>query len=245
MAFEIKIALATFVLHTLEQSKHIPTAPPRERAERLASLPLTAALILLPALWPRTYTAHRDVFLALWRVTFFSAPLLRSSRGIQRVLDAPAAPGPLGFLGDLVKIGWGSRLFATALSGVSLPLSFWPAQLAVQAYATTRVLSNVSLCATRLANDPVMVRRLASLTALACDALLPSAALGAVVEGRECAFTFTLLHLIFGVILPTLLVAPQARHFWGFDARGKLATVWMGLCLTWLAAEFLTAHAQF
>ena len=45
--------------------------------------------------------------LIMTKLAFFSFPLLRQARGIQKALEATAMPGPFGFLVDIIKMAWG------------------------------------------------------------------------------------------------------------------------------------------
>ena len=109
MIFERNVAFVGFMLHTLTQMAHI-SCPWVEMRQRLASIIFTAMIFLFPALQPKLYLKHRDTFLTCFKIGFFSFPLLRRKRGIQRVLDSPATPGMFGFLLDLIKVAWGTLL---------------------------------------------------------------------------------------------------------------------------------------
>ena len=106
VAFDIKMSLGGFLLHTLVQIAHI-SCPWHERWQRLLSIPVSALQCLIPALAPGFYMKHRDMSLIMTKLAFFSFPLLRQARGIQKALEATAMPGPFGFLVDIIKMAWG------------------------------------------------------------------------------------------------------------------------------------------
>lgn len=107
VAFDIKMSFGGFLLHFLVQLAHI-SCPWSERWQRLLSLPVSAMQFLIPALAPAFYIKHRDMNLFATKMAFFSFPLLRKARGIQRALDTPATQGIFGFLVDLTKMAWGA-----------------------------------------------------------------------------------------------------------------------------------------
>lgn len=94
------------MLHFLVQLAHV-SCPWHEKWQRLLSLPVAAMVFIFPAMAPELYLRHRDLFLLCFKVSFFSFPLLRKPKGIQRVLNAAATPGLRGFIVDLVKMAWG------------------------------------------------------------------------------------------------------------------------------------------
>lgn len=106
VSFEARVGMMVFVLHFITQVAHL-SCPWHERWQRLLSLPVAVAPGACALLAPRWYIRHRWVVLVAFKVAFFAFPLLRQARGIQRVLDAPATPGPLGFVIDTIKIAWG------------------------------------------------------------------------------------------------------------------------------------------
>lgn len=108
--FERNVAFAGFLLHSLTQLAHI-WCPWPECRQRLFSIFFTAFVFLFPALMPRQYLQHRNTFLICFKLVYFSFPLLRKPRGIQRVLDSPATAGLSGFFLDLIKTAWG-KLYA-------------------------------------------------------------------------------------------------------------------------------------
>lgn len=100
-----------FFLHLATQLVSLRTwssLPASELAQRLASIAYSAALPLLPTLMPLAYLRHRQPIKLAWRIGFFSFPLLRQARGIQRVLEAAPSPGAAGALLDLAKTAWGA-----------------------------------------------------------------------------------------------------------------------------------------
>jgi hypothetical protein len=238
--FEIKVALGGFMLHLAVQIMHI-SCPWHERWQRLLSIPVASIMWALPLTAPEFYTRHRTAFLIIFKVIFFAFPLLRKARGIQRVLDAPATPGVGGFLIDIIKMGWGSRLLAVISSGLGQPLPFvW--QLIVQSYSVAMIRGNASLCSSRLMSDPLTVKRVRAFSMLSSEALLPSFCMGKLVSaGSECSFMFTLLHIIFGVLAPTL---PSIKESGWLDSRysGRLAVWWIGMSVTWAVAIMATLY---
>lgn len=240
VAFETRVAALGFTLHTLVQLQHM-ACPWHERWQRLVSIPYTAAQVAYPLLASgRTYLDYHDAFHWTFKMGFFTFPLLRRARGVQRVLDAVPSPGLSGFIIDLVKMAWGSRLVAVLCSGVGTPLSSVGAQLAIQAFCVAMVRGNESLCASALLGHPTTVARLRAFTAISFDALMPAFGMGALVAGRECAFVFTLLHLLLGVVAPTLPLILATPTVKGLDRRGRAGAVWLGLCAVWATAALIT-----
>lgn len=228
------------MLHTVVQFMHI-SCPWHERWQRLLSIPVSSVMWALPLTAPNFYLRHRTFILVTFKIIFFAFPLLRKARGIQRVLDAPATPGAGGFLIDIIKMGWGSRLLAVISSGLGQPLPLmW--QLIVQIYSVAMIRGNASLCSSRLMSDPLTVKRVRAFSMLSSEALLPSFSMGKLVSaGSECSFMFTLLHIIFGVLAPTL---PSIKELGWLDRRysGRLAVWWIGMSVTWAAAVMVTLY---
>ena len=106
IAFERNVAFSGFMLHFMVQIAHI-SCPWHERWQRILSVLITTSIFLFPTFCPETYLRYRNIFLFTFRIAFFSFPLLRKPRGIQRVLNAPASPGLMGCIIDLVKMAWG------------------------------------------------------------------------------------------------------------------------------------------
>jgi len=236
--FEVKVALWGFTFHTATQLMHI-SCPWHERWQRLLSIPVCSFVWALPLTAPHFYLRHRTFFLVIFKMIFFSFPLLRKARGIQRVLDAPATPGVWGFLIDIIKMGWGSRLLAVVLSGLGQPLPLvW--QLIAQVYSVAMILGNGSLCSSRLMSDPLTVKRVRAFSMISLEAFLPSFCMGKLVSaGSECSFIFTLLHIIFGVLAPTL-PSIKEREWLNMRYSGRLAVWWCGMSVTWAAAVMAT-----
>jgi hypothetical protein len=228
------------MLHTAVQLMHI-SCPWHERWQRLLSIPVLSVIWALPLTAPQFYLEHRTYTLVACKMVFFAFPLLRKARGIQRVLDAPATPGAGGFLIDIIKMGWGSRLLAVISSGLGQPLPLmW--QLFIQVYSVAMIRGNASLCSSRLMSDPLTVKRVRAFSMWSSEALLPSFCMGKLISaGSECSFMFTLLHIIFGVLAPTL---PSIKDSGWLDKRysGRLAVWWTGMSVTWAAAVMATLY---
>ena len=96
------------VLHGASQLKELSGAQGSEFWQRVGSIALVALLWLLPACAPRLWARRRTAFLTSIKFIFFTFPLLRRPRGIQRVLDGPATPGLLGVPRDLFRVAWGA-----------------------------------------------------------------------------------------------------------------------------------------
>lgn len=271
VVFERDIAFWGVLLHTLVQCAHMNCVW-SERWQQLLSIPFSSISFLVPTFFPRFYITHRDAFLFLFKVGFFSFPLLRKPKGIQRVLDAPATPGLYGVLVDLTKMAWGkyieitcsilsvylyyfrtsgelilfagSRLVAAFMLGISLPMTFW-AQIACQAFAICMIRGNESLCSTQLMTDPTTVKRLHVMIGLSSQIFLPPSAAvqQSLPPGSECAFTFTLLHLLFGILLPSLpslLRKLQYSRPAPSQAPSSLVIYWVGFVVTWAITMFVT-----
>lgn len=193
---------------------------------------------------PNLYLKHRNTFLICFKVGYFSFPLLRKPRGIQRVLDSPATSGLGGFFLDLIKAAWGSRLFVASLTGIFLPLSL-VSQIATQAFAIAMIRGNKSLCATQLMIDPLTTSRLhIFITLFSTILLLPSHESEVLLPpGKECSFIFTLLHLTFGIIIPSAPLALQKLNnvLPGGGGSHKIAICWIVFCLTWALALLITS----
>lgn len=240
VAFETKISFGMFLLHTLVQLAHI-SCPWSERWQRLLSIPCSALQFLIPAMAPSFYIKHRDMSLLATKLMFFSFPLLRKARGIQRALEAPAMPGTLGFVVDLAKMAWGSRLLAVCFSGILMPQSLL-FQFLVQLYATTMVLGNSSLCTTKLMTDPLTLKRVSAFTTLSLNAFVPFTGVDfddIVGPGEECRLLFNFMHIFFGILVPMLVVAVEKRAR-ERQKSGKLLRVWIALSVAWASALMLT-----
>lgn len=232
------------MLHFLVQIAHI-ACPPHEQIQRILSLPVTALVFVFPALAPELYLRHRNPFLLWFKVTFFSFPLLRKPKGIQRVLNAAATPGLRGFIVDLVKMAWGSRLFAAVSVGLGLPTSLIP-QILGQVYAIAMIRGNASLCSTQLITDPLTITRLRVFINLTSQMLLPVSNIQELLPpGTECSFIFTLLHLLFGIVVPSIPVILSKGTLCGPARQGPSKGViwWIGLSITWAVAVLFTAYA--
>lgn len=127
-----------------------------------------------------------------------------------------------------------------------LPLSLG-SQIATQAFAVAMIRGNKSLCSTQLMTGPLMTNRLnifiiwfSKILLLPLDEeeiLLP--------PGLECSFILTLLHLNFGIIIPSAPLALQKLKNILPDGgySRKLALCWMTASLTWALALLLTTLA--
>jgi hypothetical protein len=119
----------------------------------------------LPYLWarmsPTSFMKQRGIILSVIKVFYFSAPLLRRPRGVQRVLDAQPQPGKLGILIDTIKVIWGCRLMAIFIGSSALPSSLL-LYLPVLLYSTLSVRGNKSLCETELLSHPITAARIAA-----------------------------------------------------------------------------------
>lgn len=153
-------------------------------------------------------------------------------------------PGLDGFVLDLIKMAWGSRLFTATLSGLGLPLPLI-AHVAVQCFAIAMIRSNASLCLTQLMNDPLTTHRLRVFIYLFSGMLLPTSNVGHLLpDGSECMFIYNLLHFYFGITVPTIPLLLQTRMI----ADSKYTTHrfivwWIGLIVTWAVAVLVTAYA--
>lgn len=206
LAFDTRIGFLCFLLHTTTQFSHLG-CPWEERWQRLLSIPVSGAPWFLTLLAPSFYLRWRMQVYSWYKVAFFAFPLLRKPRGIQRVLDGDPSPGPLGFLLDVLKIAWGSRLFAVLQSGLAtrMPIAL---HVPLQLYSVLMVRNNASLCKAPLTTAPAVVERMRTVNAVACGMLVPP--LGQVCSrwlsehNRDCSFFVTQLHLLVGVVMTTL-----------------------------------------
>jgi hypothetical protein len=117
-SFDRKLALFSLFFHGSTQIASLlawHTLPASERWQRVASIVYAFGPLLIPLLFPEWYIRgnRRSWVLAIYRVGFFSFPLLRQPRGIQKVLGGAAQPGARGMLKDLLRLIWGARLLCT------------------------------------------------------------------------------------------------------------------------------------
>ena len=102
----MQMGLSGALLHTATQLAHMGCPWP-ERWQRLLSILVPNALWVLPLCAPRFFLRRRHWVVGLFTLVFYSFPLLRQPKGIQRAMDASATPGPAGFLLDILKMIWG------------------------------------------------------------------------------------------------------------------------------------------
>jgi hypothetical protein len=171
----------------------------------------------LPYLWarigPTSFVKQREIILSVIKVFYFSAPLLRRPRGIQRVLDAEPRPGKLGVLIDTIKVIWGCRLMAILIGSSALPSSLL-LYLPVLLYSTLAVRGNKSLCETELLSHPITAARIAAFHSWADRIVQPVlSSLGfselfavALNPKDQCEAYLNWMYAIVGLVLPTIVV---------------------------------------
>ncbi len=195
------------------------------------------------------HSRHREILYIGFKVIYWSFPLLRKAKGIQRVLDAPATPGPLGFLLDILKMLWGTRMFAQIYMSLSMPQSLAP-YFVCQVFSAAMLRLNRSLCGTRLMLDPLTQRRLRVFNYLSAQGLLPPGSMrwhsdgdgkDDISAGADCSFFLTLLLVGVGVALPTVSLG-LSRSSLNHKSR---AVVWfLAMQLSWAVALAVTAEVQ-
>lgn len=109
LSFDRKLALFGLLGHSLTQLKSISSVDvlSTEWCLRVVSIFFVSTYWLWPTLRPASYLRWRTPYQLAMHLVYWSSPLLRSNKGIQRVLDSPPGPGPLGLAGDLLKVVWG------------------------------------------------------------------------------------------------------------------------------------------
>ena len=115
VAFERDVAFGGFMLHTLVQIAHL-SCPWHEKWQRLFSIVYCSLGFLVPAFFPKLYIRYRESLIFCFKIGFYSFPLLRKRKGLQRVLDSAATPGQFGLIVDLVKMAWGKTINQTTHS---------------------------------------------------------------------------------------------------------------------------------
>lgn len=138
----------------------------------------------------------------------------------------------------------GSRLFAACTSGILFPMSFWM-QLISQSYVVYMTRGNDSLCSAELMTDPLTIERLRIFISLTSQVLLPTATMEPLLPaGSECSFIFTLLHLLFGVVWPSLSSLLLAFRSNSSDRQrpSRILIWWVGLIVTWAMAVLITSY---
>ena len=242
VSFEKRVGFLCFSLHVLTQITHL-SCPWNERWQRLVSIPVAGLPSLCLFLSPPLYMKWRTPLLLGNKLIFFAFPLLRQPRGIQRVLDAPATPGAVGFFVDTLKIAWGSRIIAVLVSGLSTRLDVLPHVL-IQIYSLLMVRNNSSLCSAPLMTDPLTLERMRAFNTASCGSLLPPlGVLGAgwaLPQRGDCSLFLTLLHVVIGVLAPTAVVVLAADDSgrrdgarW-FSVAGRQGTASQRLLMWWL-----------
>lgn len=178
-----------------------------ERWQRYVSILLPIPIVFWATFGPpKLYLRYRNILMVLIRVVFFSFPLLRRARGIQRVLDSPANQIPyIGYCLDILKIGWGSRLMAIVFSGVSMQIPI-ELHVPVQLYSIYMVLSNNTLCASTLCTDPLTISRFKSTMYILSPCFLPISAVPSIpfTADINCTAILTSLHLLFGLVATSI-----------------------------------------
>ncbi|PRW45349.1 hypothetical protein C2E21_5920 [Chlorella sorokiniana] len=214
-----RLQLFGFALHTATQIASLlawSTLPASERTQRVGSVAVQLAFLLLPWLVPAFYLRWRRSILIIERLQFFMWPLLRQPKGIQGSLNNEPQPGVRGALQDLLRCIWGARLVAVSLSPLVQPLNVLGlgANLALQLYSLAMVRSNRSLCAAPLVMHPLSRARIHTLHGamrLATLGLPGGAGHGlasatSLSPQQECAAFFTFIGLTVGVLLPLWLL---------------------------------------
>ncbi|PRW33626.1 putative NADH dehydrogenase [ubiquinone] 1 alpha subcomplex subunit mitochondrial [Chlorella sorokiniana] len=219
-SFDRKLALFSLFFHGSTQIASLlawHTLPASERWQRVASIVYAFGPLLIPLLFPEWYIRgnRRSWVLAIYRVGFFSFPLLRQPRGIQKVLGGAAQPGARGMLKDLLRLIWGSRLVAVMSSAAMVPLSLLGLvpQLALLLYAVAMVRANPSLCSSALTTHPLTRQRIRSVHDVLhlAGMLLPGGigqATSSLQHGEEldCESFLTFLFIMVGVVLPLVVL---------------------------------------
>jgi hypothetical protein len=235
--------LAGFLLHLFTQISHL-SCPWNERWQRLLSLPVSGLPFMWSALHPTSYLTYREPLLTSVKLVWFAFPLLRKARGIQRVLDQDATPGFFGFGLDVLKIMWGTRLFAHIWMSFTMIQSL-PLYALGQVYGAVMLRMNDSLCHTRVLQDPLTRRRLSVFNMLSTDVLLPhsSAALmsGWVGKDGDCAFFLTVLVATLGVSLPIAVLALSKMRL---GMKEIMVAFLMCLQVTWVVAVVGTSYSM-
>ena len=131
------------------------------------------------------------------------------------------------------------------ISASFLPLPLVP-QFFTQVFAIAMIRGNKSLCSSELLMNPLTTRRFGILINIFSKLLLPPAeANDLLLPGRECSFILTLMHLTFGIIIPSIPGAIEILKRWlppGGQFRRKLALWWLVASLTWAVALLLTVY---
>lgn len=243
--FERNVMFFGCVLHVATQVSHL-RCPWSERWQRLLSIPVSAVPTGTAAVAPAFYVRHREIILVAFKLIYWSFPLLRKPAGIQRVLDAPATPGPLGFPLDVLKMLWGTRMFAQVYASLSMPQALAP-YFVCQVFSATMLRLNRSLCGTRLLQDPLTRRRLRLFNYLSAQALLPPGSMrwgGEAPDadaGAQCSFFLTLLVVLVGVVLPTVALGLSRS---GLNHKSRAVVWFLGLQLSWAVALAVTSEVR-
>ena len=232
LPFEQRAMLIGLTLHIATQLSHL-SCPWRERWQRIVSIPVTATPYLWSLIHPTSYFHWRELLFIIFRVVFFSFPLLRKAKGIQRVLDAPATPGGLaGFLIDVIKILWGTRMIAHVWLCISMTQSL-PLYFIGNVFGVCMLRLNDSLCSSRLLQDPLTKRRLRLFNFITTDLLLPPGSFrGDVAVNGDCSFFLTLLLVAVGVAVPCTILGISSNRTGAMPTKAK--------CMIWLATMQLS-----
>lgn len=243
-AFESRIFLMGFLLHVFTQI-HYLSCPWNERWQRLLSIPVSGAPLVFAALYPHTYVMYREAIMVVFKLIWYAFPLLRKAKGIQQVMEAPATAGSFGIFFDLLKIIWGTRMFAMAWMTVSIPHATIP-YFITQVYSAYMLRSNDSLCKTQLMQDSLTQQRLSLFNVLTTTALLPNGSYYTAWlhrEGADCSFFLTIMLVSLGVWLPITSVV-LARRTKKPTRRDQLIAWIVTAQLTWAFALALTAYVN-
>jgi multisubunit Na+/H+ antiporter MnhF subunit len=209
-------------------------------------MPVAAAPFLWIALAPVSYFRHREALAVAWKLVFFAFPLLRKAKGIQRALDSPATAGPFGFLIDVVRIAWGTRLFTPILLAIAAKQSPIPYAIG-QLYSVVMIRMNDSLCKSVLFEDPLTQDRLHAFNTLTTKLVLPTGLLpldNHKDKFKDCSFFVTLLEFSCAVVIPVTAAATLGNDY---RVEGKrLLVAWLfAIQFTWAVSLVATTYNWF
>lgn len=239
LSFDCSMSLLGFFLHTFTQLNHL-SCPWEERWQRLLSIPFSGSVFIVIQLFPHFFIKYREFYLIVFKLLWFSFPLLRKPKGIQDVLNCSASLGYFGFPLDLLKIAWGSRLFALLFLSLALRQSFVP-YVICQLYAFYVLRTNKSICQMPLLKDLIQKKRLQHFTSYMTRALLPMGRFPSDEirshETGHCSLTVTFLLLLIGAAIPSMVAVLEWKHM---SSKGKLYVIIFLLQCTWAISLLVT-----
>ena len=240
--FEVRVGLLGLFLHITTQISHIHCPWP-EKFQRILSIVVLSSIIFIPLRSPSIYLKHKEALFLVWKIAFYSFPLLRQAKGIQRALDVAATPGGVGMFLDLLKVTWGVRFFA--LLWITLTMRQSLVLFAIgQIYGVVMLRSNTTLCRTRILTDPLSQARMRAFNMLSTNFFLPPGPLRFSwwsYEGGDCSFFLTIYMLGVGVVLPVTLMALGQQKY---GSLRKFAVWYMCAQLTWAVSIVFTIEAM-